>query len=142
MKLEELYENISKDFIINELDLGKESTRTSNLFIKYVRILSDEKIRLKMLENNKKNLLQEKRDYYSGNAPASVYQQKPFSLKLRSDSAISKYIDADPEVLQYNEKIFLQEQKVEILYATMDEIKRRGYAIKGAIEWAKYMSGA
>lgn len=142
MKLEEILADLEEDFEWNEADLGFEMSKSSKLFIKYLKMYSEENTRLKRYENAIKQLLQEKRDYYSGNAPPEVYKEKPFNLKIRSDAGIQKYVDADMDVIKAKEKIILQEQKVEVLAACMDEIKRRGYNIGKRIDYERFISGA
>lgn len=143
MKLEELHEMIVADFYpIKQTDLAFESLRSNELFVKYIQLYSTENLRLSKMENDRKKLIAEKREYYSGNAKPEVYQKKPFDIKVRTDGGIQKYIDADDEVVNYDDALIIQKQKVEVLTAALDQINKRGFAIRQAIDYTKFMNGA
>ena len=142
MKLSELYEMIAVDLPVDGTNLGGESLRNTDLFIKYVRLYADAKARVELMENQKKNLLAEKRDYYSGNAPAHVYQQKPFDLKVKSEAALRQYLENDPDIVAHDNKMIVETQKVEVLQLTLDHIKSRNYSIRAAIDMTKFEAGA
>ena len=140
MKLDELNEMISKDFPITG-NLGIEATRTSDLFVKYIKIYNNEKLKLESLKLKRKLLINEKREYYSGHAPAEVYKEKPFDIRVKTEQGIQKYIDSDPDIIRYDEQIILQDIKVETASACIDEINRRGYHIKDRIKYEIYQNG-
>lgn len=141
MTLDELYTEIAKDFEIDVTDLTREAAKGSSLFVKYIRLFSDESIKAELMENKRKELIIKKRDYYSGNAPAEEYKLKPFSLKLRTDTAINKYIESDPDVIVYDQKVLIQRQRVSILKECMDTIKRRSFDIKNILDHLKFING-
>jgi hypothetical protein len=141
MKLEEIYSDIKKDFIIDETNMANEALRTSQLFIKYVQIFTNEKLRLEQLDNRKKLLLAEKREYYYGNAAPEVYKEKPFDVKVKTEVVLQKYLDNDSDIVKYNENIIIQQEKVNVLKMCLDEIKNRNYQIKNYIEYTKFISG-
>lgn len=142
MLLQELYTAIATDFPVDNTDLGNESARTSDLFIKYIRLYSDENLRLSKLANSRKNIVAEKRQYYSGNASPEVYKEKPFEQRIKTENVLQKYIEEDADIIAYDENIIVQKQKVEILQECLKEIRSRGYAIKAAIEYLKFINGA
>lgn len=141
MKLEELYSLIEKDFVIDQNDLGNESLRTSKLFITYIKHYTLEKARLEMMISDKKRIVAKRREYYSGNAPAEEYKKKPFNLKIKTETVMQKYLDEDEELIDYDQQVISQRAKVDTLFACMDEIKRRGFAIKSAIDHQKFLQG-
>ena len=132
---------LKKDFVWDEHNIARESSKTSELFVKYIQLWDDEKTILKKLKSNIAKLIIQKRNYYSGNGTPEEYKEKPFNIKIRSDAGVQKYIDADEDVLGAKDQIEIQEQKVEILLACLDEIKRRGYALKTALEEHKFKAG-
>lgn len=143
MKLEELHDLVVKDFYsIKQTDLAHESLRSNDLFVKYIQLYSTENLRLSKMENDKKKLVAEKREYYSGNASPDVYKVKPFDVKVRTDGGIQKYIDADLDIVTYDEAIIIQRQKVEVLTAVLDQINKRGFSIRQAIDYIKFMGGS
>lgn len=142
MLLSELYTEIANDFPIDNNDLGNESTKSTKLWIKYIKLWSDENLRLEKLQSGRNTLISIKREYYSGNASPEVYQAKPFNGRTpKSEGGLAKLIEADQDVIAYDESLIVQKQKVEVLVSCLDEVKRRGYAIKAAIDYTKFING-
>ena len=142
MLLNDLFGEISVDFPIEKTDLGGEALKSATLFIKYIKLYSDEKLRLAKLENERRTLENVKREYYSGNAHPDVYKEKPFSIRIKTEAVMEKYINNDVDVIKYDEQIIVQKQKVEVLINCLDEVKRRGYSIRNAIDVMKFENGA
>lgn len=142
MKLEELYDEICKDFVIDETDLIGESVKSPKLFCKYIKLYSDNKMRLELLENKRKDLISKRREYYSGNASAEVYKAKPFNNIIKSEVVMQKYLDNDEEVVKYDENLIIQREKVKILESCMKEINNRNYQIKNIVDMTKFLGGA
>jgi len=140
-KLEEIYEMIATDFVINETQLVAETTRSSDLFIKYIRLWSNEKLKVQQLENRKNLLVRQKRAYYAGDGTPEEYKKKPFALKIKTETEMQKYLAGDEDILAFEEGVIIQRQKVDILDACVKEIKGRGYQIKNIIEHKKFESG-
>ena len=83
----------------------------------------------------------DKWEYYTGKAPAEVYAEKPFDLKiLRTD--IDKYLESDTELQRSKQKFDYLESTVDFLDRTIRLIANRGFTIKNAIDWRKFTSGA
>lgn len=140
--LDEIFLEITNDFKIDPTNLGGEALRTStNLFPKYIREYSQAKLKVELLENQKKNLLASRRRYYSGDATPEEYQKNPFNLKIKSEAIMRQYLENDPLIVKSDEKILIEQQKVEIYYGCLEEIKRRGYAIKSGIDMLKFENG-
>lgn len=141
MLIDDLYTQIAKDFVIDSTDLIKESSKSADLFVKYIRMFSEESLKYEMMENKKKELLIKKRDYYAGNGTPEEYKVKPFPLKLKTDTAINKYVESDPDIIKYDQKILIQKQIVSILKECMDEIKRRSFNIKNIVDYTRFING-
>ena len=88
-----------------------------------------------------KRLLKEKWLYYKGKAPAAVYKEMPFDLKLTAKDEISMFIEADEEVQKIQYKIDYIEQVLFFLDGVLRMINNRTYHIKNAIEWKRFQSG-
>jgi hypothetical protein len=74
-------------------------------------------------------------------ADASVYAQKPFDLKiLKTD--IDKYLNADEEIQRLTQKVEYLTTVIDFLDRTLRQITNRTFAIKNAIDWRKFTSGA
>ena len=74
-------------------------------------------------------------------APAEVYALKPFNLKLLKTD-VDKYLDSDPELAKYKQKVDYIQTVVDFLDRTIKQISNRGFQIKNAIDWRKFTSGA
>lgn len=133
-------ENAETDLIIDETNLARASLDTSKIYGKYLRIRSEESIRLNMLKTQMKELLQQKREYYSGKAPPSVYREKPFNFKLIK-SEVVEYVESDSEVVNLESKIDVQSEKITYLNDVLKMISNRQFQIKSAIDYQKLISG-
>jgi hypothetical protein len=142
LTLDEIFTDITNDFKIDPTNLGGEALRTSTgLFPKYIKEYSQCKLRVELLENQKKNILASRRRYYSGDATPEEYQKNPFNLKIKNESVMKQYLENDPDIVKADEKILIEQQKVEIFYGCLEEIKRRGYSIKVAVDMTKFEAG-
>ena len=141
MTLEELQDLADKELKINDTELDLESLKTPQLHNKYMKHLTKFKLMLSKAEGDYNTLKKDKWEYYTGKAPAEVYAEKPFDLKiLKTD--IDKYLDADIELQRSKQKVDYLETVVDFLDRTIRSISNRGFTIKNAIDWRKFTSGA
>jgi hypothetical protein len=144
MKLDEIMETWSEDCQVNRLELGEESLKLPKLHSKYLRIFTEERLLLRRLEGERKELILLKHDYYRGVMPEEDLKSngwEPFRLNvLKSD--IPMYIEADQDNIKLNLRIAMQQEKVDALESIIRSINNRGYLIKNAIEFEKFKVGA
>ena len=141
MDLETLQEQVDKDLKINDFELDLESLKTPQLHNKYMKHYTKFKLMLTKAETDYSQLKRIKWEYYTGKADASVYAEKPFDLKvLRTD--VDKYIESDDELIKAKQKCEYLNACVDYLDKTIRQISNRGFAIKNAIDWRKFTSGA
>ena len=141
MDLEKLQEQADKDLKINDTELDLESLKTPQLHNKYMKHLTKFKLMLSRAEGDLANTKRTLWEYYTGKAPAEVYAEKPFDLKiLRTD--IDKYLESDTELQRSKQKVDYHEATVDFLDRTIRLIANRGFTIKNAIDWSKFTSGA
>tara|TARA_B100001113_G_C20781464_1_gene479705 strand:- start:141 stop:569 length:429 start_codon:yes stop_codon:yes gene_type:complete len=141
MTLEELQEIADKDLKINDSELDLESIKTPQIHNKYMKHLTKFKLMLSKAEAEYNIVKKQKWEYYTGKAPATVYAEKPFNLKLlRQD--LDKYIDSDEAVIQAKQKVDYLQTVVDFLDRTIKQISNRTFTIKNAIDWKKFTSGA
>ena len=141
MDLETLQEQVDKDLKINDTELDLESLKTPQLHNKYMKHYTKFKLMLTKAETDYSQLKRIKWEYYTGKADASVYAEKPFDLKvLRTD--VDKYIESDEELIKAKQKCEYLNACVDYLEKTIRQISNRGFAIKNAIDWRKFTSGA
>ena len=141
MTLDELQAQVSKDFKLDDTELDSESIKIPLLHNKYLQHFNKFSLLLKKAEYDHKILVREKWEYYTGKADASVYQEKPFDLKvLKADVHI--YIDSDEELQKADQKVAYLNTVVKYLEQVLRSINNRTFLIKNAIEWKKFTSGA
>ena len=141
MDLEQLQDLAEKDLKINDTELDLESLKTPQLHNKYLKHLNKFKLLLSKSNIDYYTLRKEKWEYYTGKAPAQVYAEKPFNLKLLKTD-VDKYLDSDPELAKYKQKVDYIQTVVDFLDRTIKQISNRGFQIKNAIDWRKFTSGA
>ena len=99
---------------------------------------------LKRLEEERKQLVRVKHDYYRGILPEedlAANGWEPFQINvLKSD--LPMHLDADQDIIKLNLKIAMQQEKVDSLESIIRAINTRGYLIKNAIEYEKFKVGA
>ena len=108
MKLSELEKMIAEDFPWDESHLEGENAKSTKLWIKYIKLWSEENLKIEVMENKLKALIQKKQNYYSGNGTPEEYKEKPFNVKVRSDKGIQKYVDGDDDIVSYRERILMK----------------------------------
>ncbi len=141
MDLEQLQLEADKDLKINDTELDLESLKTPQLHNKYMKHYTKFKLLLTRIEDELRTMKRDKWEYYTGKADPSVYQAKPFDLKImRTD--IDKYLEADEDIQRLSQKIAYLITVVDFLDKTLRVIVNRTYTIKNAIEWRRFTSGA
>jgi len=141
MDLEQLQLEADKDLKINDTELDLESLKTPQLHNKYMKHYTKFKLLLTRTEDELRTIKRDKWEYYTGKADPSVYQVKPFDLKiLKTD--IDKYLEADEDIQKLTQKVAYLNTVVDFLDRTLRVIVNRTYTIKNAIEWRRFTSGA
>ena len=141
MTLEELQQSVNKDFKLDDTELDRESVNIPLLHNKYLIHFNKFNLLLKKADQEHKTLTKEKWEYYTGKADPSVYQAKPFDIKvLKADGHI--YMDSDPELQKADQKVAYLNQIVKYLEQVLRGVNNRTFLIKNAIEWKKFTSGA
>ena len=141
MTFDELQELAEKDLKINDTELDLESLKTPQLHNKYMKFHNQYVNLLKKAEQDLARLTREKWEYYTGKADPSVYQAKPFDIKvLKADVHI--YMDSDPELQKADQKVAYLDQIIKYLEQVLRGVNNRTFLIKNAIEWKKFTSGA
>lgn len=143
MKLEEIQNLWDADSQIDRTELGDESLRIVKLHAKYFKIFSQERLLLRKMESDLKELYRDKYEWYNGNSSRELLEQRgwePNPLKiLRTDVAM--YIGADEEMRNASLKVELQNEKVLFLESIIKSLSTLGYNIKNAIDWSRFQNG-
>ena len=114
MTFDELQQLAEKDLKIDNLQLDIESLKTPALHNKWMKFHNQYTNLLKKAEQDLARLTREKWEYYTGKADPSVYQAKPFDIKvLKADVHI--YMDSDPELQKADQKVAYLDQVIKYL---------------------------
>jgi hypothetical protein len=140
MLVDEITEMWIKDAKIDDVDLDVESLKVPTLHAKYLRILYQEKLKLKSYLIKRKTLSRVLGEYYRGdlNSPEDLreIQREPWSRTVLKQD-LSSYVDSDKDMIKLLTKISYQEEVVSLLEDIIKNINNRGFQIKNSIDWRK-----
>ena len=143
MNLDEIQAQWEQDSDIDRTELGAESLRIGKLHSKYFKFFSTERMRLKQMEQQYRQLYKTRYDYYMGILDIDTLREngwEPNPLKiLKTD--IPMHLDADRILQDQQLRVDLQREKVDLLESIIKHLPNRGFNIKSAIEWAKFQHG-
>lgn len=143
MKLEEIFEEWKKDSQIDRTELGEESLKVPKLHHKYHQVYSSEKLLLRKLEAEYKKLKLEKYEFLT-QGPNEETREKGWELPAKGlilKADIPMYLEADNDLINLSLKIGYQQEKIELLESIIKSLGNRGYNIKTAVDWARFMMG-
>jgi hypothetical protein len=143
MKLEEIFEEWKKDSQIDRTELGEESLKVPKLHHKYHQVYSSEKLLLRKLEAEYKKLKLEKYEFLT-QGPSEETREKGWELPAKGlilKADIPMYLEADTDLINLSLKIGYQQEKIELLESIIKSLGNRGYNIKTAVDWARFMMG-
>jgi hypothetical protein len=144
MKLEEIFEEWSKDSNIDRTELGAESLKIAKLHVKYYKMFSNERLILKKMDSEHKVLYKNKCEWFNGTMDKETLKDlgwQPVYLKIMK-SELPMYVDADQDIINSNLRLSIQQEKVNILESIIKSLQGRSFNIRAAIDWAKFQTGA
>jgi len=146
MKLEEIQELWTSDCAIDDTQLDIESTKIPELHNKYFKIFSEERLRLTRMKSKKKELSKLKWLYYTGKLDKDTLDDlnwSQFDIDLKRNKVdLDRFMDSDKDIIEIDDKIEYQNEKIVYLEAIIKTLTNRGYLIKNAIDWKKFTMGA
>jgi len=122
-------------------DLGQLALDIPFQHNKYLNHYTDIQAVKLSLEFEIRRLVKSKREYYSGEADAKTYAAKPFGSSIKTSEKMKVYLEADDEIINLEAKIKYLDQMLYWLDQVMKQISNRGFQIKSAIEWEKFVNG-
>jgi len=122
-------------------DLGKISMEIPFQHNKYLNHYTDLSQIKTSLEFEVRKLVREKREYYSGEAEAKVYADKPFGSSIKTADKMKVYLESDDDIINQEAKIKYIDQMLHFLDNVLKMISQRNYHVKNAIEWEKFING-
>lgn len=94
------------------------------------------------LEFEIRKLVREKREYYSGEADAKIYAEKPFGSSIKTSEKMKVYLESDQDIINLEAKIQFINQILHYLDSVLKMISQRNYHVKNAIEWERFINGS
>lgn len=142
MKFEEIHAMWDKDAPIDMTDLQSASANVPKLHAKYYRIFVEEKKKLMGLMRDYKELRHLKKEFVTNpnKEDTEKHGWAPPTRKITLPQA-EEYINGDTQMLDYELKIGVQQEKIDFLKSIIQTLSTRGYLIKNIIEDRKYMTG-
>ena len=143
MKLEEIQELWHRDSEIDYTELGTESIRIPQIHDKYLKIFTDERIRLKGVEFELSKMVRIKTEYYSGKMSQEELEERGWDQYLGRllKNEIANYIESDDDVIKLKQQLVVLQEKVNYLDSVIRMINNRGFQIKNALDWLKFSHG-
>ena len=143
MRFDDIRKMVEKDMVIDDSELDLESLKIPQLHNKYLNLFHDERILLRKLEVERRELIRDKWEFYSGKMSEEELTRRgwePFQLKVLKQD-LDMYIQSDSDVTKIDDRITLQKEKVDYLASIVKSISGRGWEIKNAIEWRRFTCG-
>ena len=122
-------------------DLGKLALEIPFQHNKYLNHYIDLQQIKTSLEFEVRKLVKEKKEYYGREADAKTYAEKPFGTHIKTQDKMKTYIEADTDVINVEAKVKYVDQMLYFLDSVMRQVSNRGFQIKSAIEWEKFING-
>ena len=145
MKLEEIQELWSSDCVIDDTELDLESVKIPELHNKYLKIFSEEKLRIVRLFSKSKELKRLKWLYYTGKLDEESLKNlewETFELDIKKNkNDLEMFLDSDRDIIEFNDNIEYQKEKLNYLETIIKSLSTRGFLIKNSIEWKKFTMG-
>jgi hypothetical protein len=143
LKLEDIQELWHRDSEIDYTELGTESIRIPQIHDKYLKIFTDERIRLKGVEFELSKLVRAKTEYYSGKMSQEELERHGWEQYLGRllKNEIVKYIESDDDVIKLKQQLVVLQEKINYLDSVIRMINNRGFQIKNALDWLKFSHG-
>lgn len=144
MKIDEILNLWKEDCEIDKTEIGDEAIKIAKLHHKYFQILVNERFTLKSHEAEMKKIKLEKYEFFT-QGPNEETQKKGWKLPAKGiilKTDIPMYMDADDDIIRISLRIGIQQEKIELLESIIKTIMNRGYNLKVALEWQKFINGS
>ena len=140
MKVDEIIESWKQDSVIDDVDLDREALKIPNLHAKYLKLLFEERVKLRSLNGKRKELKRVLGEYYRGdlNNPEDLTEinREPWGKTVLKNE-LNDYVDGDREMVDLNTKIGYYEEVVSVLEEILKALNNRNFQIKNAIDWRR-----
>ena len=141
MNLEQIQEMWERDSQIDPDNLHDESLKIPQLHAKYYTLYNTITLLKEKARESYNRVKLERYNYYTGKAPAEVYEEEPFPYKVREKDAIQRYLDADEKLNRLDIKMRYYDVMLKFLEEIIKTVSNRTFQIKNAIEWHRFQAG-
>jgi hypothetical protein len=141
MNLEQIQEMWDKDSQIDPDNLHDESLKIPQLHAKYYTVYNTITLLREKARETHSRVKLERYNYYTGKAPAEVYEEEPFPYKVRDKDALQRHLEADEKLTKLDIKIKYYDVMLKFLEDVIKTISNRTYQIKNAIEFMRFQAG-
>ena len=141
MNLEQIQEMWEKDSQIDPDNLHDESLKIPQLHAKYYTVYNTITLLREKARETHSRVKLERYNYYTGKAPAEVYDEEPFPYKVRDKDALQRHLEADEKLTKLDIKIKYYDVMLKFLEDVIKTISNRTFQIKNAIEWHRFQAG-
>ena len=149
-RFEQIKEQWNKDTVIDfqfkdkqySEDLARLALEIPFQHNKYLNHYTDISQIKTSLEFEHRRLIKDKREYYGGEADARIYADKPFGNSIKTSEKMKVYMESDSDLISVEAKLKFIDQMLFFLDQVMKQISNRGFQIKSAIEWEKFINGS
>ena len=141
MNLEQIQEMWEKDSQIDPDNLHDESLKIPQLHAKYYTVYNTITLLREKARETHSRVKLERYNYYTGKAPAEVYEEEPFPYKVRDKDALQRHLEADEKLTKLDIKIKYYDVMLKFLEEIIKTISNRTYQIKNAIEFMRFQAG-
>lgn len=148
MKLEDIQKEWDSDAKVDEHNLSSESLRIGELHSKYYKIFSRERLLLRKMESDLKELKALRYDFYTGTLDDETiaergWQQewKDFAKKVLKNE-VERYLEADKHLNRKMLEIAYQKEKVLLCESIIGHIQYRNTNIRNAIDFLRFTNGS
>jgi len=144
MKIDSIFEMWEQDSPIDRQRLDEAALNISSLHAKYHRIYTNERLVLRKYEGEMAELKLQKYEFYTqGPTKETVekgWQLPPIGKIIKSD--VGAYMEADRDIIHMNLKLGLQHEKISLLESIIKNLQNRGYNIRAAVDYIRFIGGA
>lgn len=141
MTYEDVVTHIETLMAVKEDSLDTEALRSMTIFsaLERLYVVHFKKLRVLMRQQEKVALTRWKR--YAGKWSAAQYKEEPLAEAILKGD-IDKYLAVDQVLVEINHLVEEQDKLVKHIEAAKGMIRQRGFDIKNALEFRKFMAGA
>ena len=143
MRLEEIHAMWAEDSAIDEVELDKESGKTPRLHAKYLRMMSEERMVLKAIEEELNELKTAKTERLLGNMSKEELDRRGWEPERRRilKPDVSDHLMSDPDMVKLRLRVALQKEKCDSLDSIIKMIMNRNFVMNNMISWRKFTAG-